>query len=750
MRRRIAIALGLTLAGGLAFAGVALAEYQGSDVWGSVSPTGPVVAGAERLINAYPLGRYSLDSHVDTGLSNLGGFIGALLHGMANLLWSVTRMMAFLAIQLLVWAFGLDLLTGAGIPGANGANGAGGGVLEPLSRAIIDMYQSTFGRAWLLAAITASGLWAMWTAMVRLEHRRTLSGLGTSVIFVAVALLFVLWPQSTIGSLNGFTNGLTRELMQVADGPGGRGGGAVADRLFRLTVHDPWTVLNFGGLKHCVTETGRPQAGGPRCIDNQVPQGAHGGYTARYLAFPAGSEERAREYKWIKDADAPANGAIGPGEQPDNRAQLEAAAEYAGVPVGRLPAMTRAAFRDEYRPNVLDRPAVDIQQEGGAGDRLMVSVLIFVGNLGVALLVGGIALGIILAQLLLLVFAGLSPFAMVAAALPGRGHDFFRLWAGQMILWFTRKVVYALVLVVILAVAGALQAGTAGTPWLVGYGLVVAFFWILLAKRDSITDMFSRLSAVNRDTPGGTELSGRERRIAYAPISMAAGGAYLSARALARDAQASGETAPGPGTRAAHAIWREAGLRYSQGWSRRHSPPEPGEGGDTGTGPAGPNGRPGGNGSPAGRAAGALPAPAGPAAAAGAPSSSANGAGHLPGANGAPPNGAAPPPGAGAGAGGARAHYEPGHDAPESAEEWPEPPWMRRPQAQPAPADHAAPERPRPSGPEPGRAARRWEGAPPAGGEGKEPPPPPAPAEGSGGEASERRRRRPPDEAEPG
>ena len=60
------------------------------------------------------------------------------------------------------------------------------------------------------------------------------------------------------------------------------------------------------------------------------------------------------------------------------------------------------------------RPAVDIQQAGGAYQRLTLAVVIFVGSLGMVCLLGFLALAVVLAQIVALVLLG------VRARRPGR------------------------------------------------------------------------------------------------------------------------------------------------------------------------------------------------------------------------------------------------------------------------------------------------------------------------------------------
>jgi hypothetical protein len=62
------VTLGLLLVAGPA----AVAKNRGTDVLGNISPES-LLGGGGSLVDRYPLSAYSLDSHVDVGITNPGG-----------------------------------------------------------------------------------------------------------------------------------------------------------------------------------------------------------------------------------------------------------------------------------------------------------------------------------------------------------------------------------------------------------------------------------------------------------------------------------------------------------------------------------------------------------------------------------------------------------------------------------------------------------------------------------------------------
>ena len=93
-------------------------------------------------------------------------------------------------------------------------------------------------------------------------------------------------------------------------------------------------------------------------------------------------------------------------------------------------------------------------EEGGQYQRLLIALVVFVGELGAFVLLGALSVGVILAQVLLLLLLAFAPVALVAAAIPGRGHDFFKGWLEKLAGYLLRKAAYSLILAILLAVNG--------------------------------------------------------------------------------------------------------------------------------------------------------------------------------------------------------------------------------------------------------------------------------------------------------
>ncbi len=485
MRRRVR-QLACALALGLALALLAHPIASGaSDFWGNVAPASPLGSGG--LFGRYPLDHYTLDQHFTaisaslTGGVDTSGLLPMLAYFFAGLLWVATSFLANTLITFFSFAFSLDLVNGSSQTG-------GAGALGPVSQAIHSIYSDVFGAPWLVLAITVVGIWAMWKALVQRRYSETAGALGLSLIYVVLALFFVAQPAATIGSASKWTNQMSVAFLSIADHGNPSGGTqakeGAADQLFELLVFKPWVVLEFGGLEHCVlsgtgSEGEDPVSAPVRPLSSNPSRDAQ---LARRLA--SGAEVTADGKVCVNNANKYARHFLQFGLETDERS-----AEYEALNHGDSSEVPEAdSERAGYRLGVADKPATDAMEEGGQYQRFLLALVVFVGELGAFCLLGSLSVGIILAQVLLLLLLAFAPVALVAAAIPGRGHAFFKGWLEKLAGYLLRKAAYSLILAVLLAVAGALAAATSAMGWLMSFGLQALFFWAVFLQRKSLAE----------------------------------------------------------------------------------------------------------------------------------------------------------------------------------------------------------------------------------------------------------------------
>ncbi len=491
-RRRIALTLSLAVV----FVLLAGSPAGANDVYSNISSAPQLPPGG--LVGRYPLANYQLDQYfpgisisLSSGVDTSG--VGPLIaFSIAQIIWLVTAFLANVVITLFAFAFNLDLVNGNGTPGS--------GALTPVAQAIHNLYANTFGAPWLVAAIVLAGCWAMWKALVQRRYTETAGALAVSLLYCLLAIGIVTQPQRTIAPASRLSNQLSTSLLSLTNHGSisneQQAKTEASNQLFSLLILNPWTVLEFGGIEHCTNNTGhsvavRPlstnpgqdtrlasqleagtevQADGKTCINNRDK------YAAHFLAYPFQSKGRNSEHEALEKGDT-----------------------------GDLPSSD--PNKSTYKLGKPDEPAVEAMGKGGQYQRLLLSIVILFGEIGAFLLLGALALGVILSQLLLLLLLGFAPIALLAGIFPGRGHDFFRGWLGKLAGYLARKVIYSLILAVTLAVTQALSETTSNLGWLLAFALQAAFLWMVFIHRKSLTtDLLAATAGAKAARDGASRL----------------------------------------------------------------------------------------------------------------------------------------------------------------------------------------------------------------------------------------------------
>jgi len=494
-RRRTIV---LALLGALALLALAGPPALASDVYGNIGPASQIPAGG--LFGRYPLTNYQLDQYfpaikvgVFSGVDT-SGLLPMIAYFIAQVIWLITAFISNAVITLFAFAFSLDLVNGNGTPGS--------GALAPVSQAIQNIYQHTFGQPWLIAAVALVSMWAMWKALVQRRYTETAGTLALSLLYCLLALAIVTQPQRTIAPASKYANELSTALLS-ATSQGSLTSEAAAkqaagNQLFSLLISQPWTVLEFGGIEHCTTQAagktvsvpvrplggnageeaalaGRLESstevkapGGKTCINNELK------YAPHFLAYPFQSKERNQEYEALEHGDS-----------------------------SKLPESDPGKHDGSYPLGPADEPAAEAAGKGGQYQRLLLSILIALGSLGAWLLLGALAVGVLIAGVFLLMWLCFAPFALVIGVIPGRGHEFFRGWLSRLAGYLLRKVVYAAILAVVLAVCRALDDATSNLGWLMAFGLQALFLWAVFLQRERIAgDLLAATAGGNAGRDG--------------------------------------------------------------------------------------------------------------------------------------------------------------------------------------------------------------------------------------------------------
>jgi hypothetical protein len=478
-RKRRAILLALF--GAVVLVALAAPSTFAGDMYGNIGPAPQIPPGG--LYGRYPLSNFQLDQYfpaISVGVFSgvdTSGLLPMIAYFIAQVIWLITAFISNAVITLFAFAFNLDLVNG------NGARGSG--ALAPVSQAIQNIYQSTFGQPWLIAAVALTSIWAMWKALVQRRYTETAGTLALSLVYCILALAIVTQPQRTIAPASQYANKLSTALLSLTSQGSltneGAAKQAASDQLFSFLVVQPWTVLEFGGTEHCTrqiagkavsvpvrplgnnaseegtlaqrlqssTEVKAP--GAKTCVNNELK------YAPHFLAYPFQSKERNEEYEALQHGTD-----------------------------SKLPESDPGKSNGSYPLGPADEPAAEAAGKGGQYERLLLSILIAVGSLGAWLLLGALAVGVLIAGVFLLMWLAFSPFALVIGVIPGRGHDFFRGWLSRIAGYLLRKVIYSAILAVVLAVCSALADATSNLGWLMAFALQALFLWAVFIQRDRI------------------------------------------------------------------------------------------------------------------------------------------------------------------------------------------------------------------------------------------------------------------------
>lgn len=434
-RKTIAGALSLASVFILLPATLAAGEYRGSDMWSNLAPPG-----SGGLSNLHPLSYYALDYHIDgpsisTGGVSAGDPAAAITQWFAAQAFALMVLLMRLTIAAFDWAYNIDII------------GGHNGVLQPVGIATQHLYTSTFVPL-LTATVLVFGAWVIAKVAGR-KFGEAGVGAARAICLSAAALVIIFNPAATIGQ----ASALSRELAgSIASGTtGGNGGQSVGDRIFDTFIYRNWAVLQFSGIKICVSDQkdsdGFPKVVSPNSSQRTTCHNTLERYAPAFLKYAPGSSERNKLYNDIKDGKAPYD--------------------------------------------KTDAGAVDMMQAGGAVQRLTYTVILCLGMISAILLLGLICFASLFAQLGLLVLLGLAPAMVIAGFLPPL-HGIFVGWAEWIGKFMVSIVIFSLLLSVTMGISVALlDVGGALFGYLGAYALQSLLFIGIFLKRKDIAKMLT-------------------------------------------------------------------------------------------------------------------------------------------------------------------------------------------------------------------------------------------------------------------
>jgi hypothetical protein len=404
----------------------------------------------------YPIGNYTYDIKIDTGITHFTDNLLAALQTIAGFLW-LGFLYAIKGVLLaLDWAFHLNFIN-------TNINKVQGGLLT---------MDGLFGlnSGYFSLALSIAALWGMWHGFVRGKYIETIAGLGACVGLMLIALVIVHDPAGTVGKAGNWGDAAGREVASGVAGavqPGDRaqaqedGLDRGAQAIFDTIVLRPWCALEFGDVNFCLSKPptdAKYYDGAGEFRDNAA---AAPTVADLWLRFPANGKERNKLYEaWKDDGDT------------------------------------------------ATQPRVEMMQGQSTGKRLALLAIIIVGLLGALLLLGWIAFWLIAYAALALFYLLIAPFVFLLPAFGEAGRQGFITWGKRLLGALIAKLLYAIVLGVVIYVAAVVaeMGNPGGLGWLGVWVVEAIFWWMAFLKRHELVNLLT-LNAAH-----GGEGGGRTRR----------------------------------------------------------------------------------------------------------------------------------------------------------------------------------------------------------------------------------------------
>jgi hypothetical protein len=419
-----------------------------------------------------PTGDYGLDVHIDTGLLPFSG--GNLLSTVQGLLvtpeWLGLVWLVHSLVVMLEWCFALDLIDSA----------SAGGLTAGLARA-----QASFTTPLLAATLSVAATLAAYHGLVRRRVAQTLGETAMTVAMLVGGLWLMLDPVGTVGALSRWGERAALGTLAVgAEGSPatpGRALGSNLSSIFAAAIEAPWCYLEFGDVGWC------REAG---ALDSNLRA--------------AGMRIAARER-----SEAGCPGSTAPCAGTKNAQGLLASARLLGE------ARTNGALFLALPPNDADRNSIndsgsllhalcrtsdatsctgsgaseaEFRTNAGTWARVSGLLLIAIGLLGMLLLFGYVAVRLLTAAAMSLVYLLLVPGVVVVPALGERGRALFRAWIARLFGAVLSKLLFAFLLGVLLAVTSVVER-LDGLGWWAQWLLLSAFWWATFLRRHQLLAM---------------------------------------------------------------------------------------------------------------------------------------------------------------------------------------------------------------------------------------------------------------------
>jgi hypothetical protein len=459
----------------------------------------------------YPLSSYELD-YLDppTGLSQLspGDWFGTVLGVIVSTIWDVWLYVIRGVLDLLDWAFSLDLIDSA---------------MSSVKNGLDTMHNDVFGSPWMLAALAILGLWGIWNGLVRRKTIETIGGLAVTVVLMIGALVLIAQPDQTVGQFSRYMNQAslaalnagTRASVDVQDPA--KGFASTESGTFTALVLRPWCALEFGDVSYCT----EPRPGGMTIADI-------------WLSFPAMGPGRQSLYNLATTGSITQYGGFWGSAAKDlglvSTPQVTTIAQACGSggDAGQCKALKAAQALTCWGQQHASASCaltngqsgeVQMQSGGSALARIALLGMISLGLLGAVLVLLYLGIKLLFAAIKVLLLTLAAPVMLFVPAFGEAGRATFLSWGQRLVGALVSKLVYAVMLALVLLIASIINSLSLG--WFSVWMLNIVFWWGIFMERRTFTEF---LSMDKRAREGGLQLAGEGHKLGYAGTMLAAAG----------------------------------------------------------------------------------------------------------------------------------------------------------------------------------------------------------------------------------
>ncbi len=461
-----------------------------------------------------PTSNYAFDVNFEHGFLELNPM--ALLQDYVLApVWIVLVWVVHALLVMLEWCYSIDLLDSSTM----------GEVGRGLRQA-----QTTFTDPWLVGVLAVASVCTVYHGLVRRRVAQSLGQALLTIAMMAAGLWMIADPADTVGALGAWTNQASLgTLGAVAQGTPGGGARPLSEGMatvFDYGIEAPWCYLEFGNVRWCRD---------PTLLEARLRSAAL--HTATVSeGGRVGCSEVEKEFKDCTPISSEeAHAASGPGAEELHDAQTNGEL-FLALPANG--ALRNSVSRSGSLLNVLcGSKSIDecrgataaqaqFRSSGATIQRAAGLMLILLGATGMVLVLGFIALHLLGAALLSLVYLLMAPAAVLAPGFGDGGRAVFRGWATRLLGAVVSKLLFSLLLGVLLMMVRILL-GLQGLGWWTQWLLISAVWWGAWRQRHQVLSFASGehrpAGAAGRSASSGTRLLKRALPISRHAATRGAG-----------------------------------------------------------------------------------------------------------------------------------------------------------------------------------------------------------------------------------